>query len=244
MPVLNAAAALRIGSSAAAKAYAGAAAVWLPPAPVGTPPAFRSASYGRTASGTTVAVPTPAGVVNGDVLVAFIGLRPTRGISAAPAGWTERFVSVGAGSAPGIGCYTKTASSEGASHTWTTTAADTITGSIAAYSGAAVGAAGTPGVNFSNNPTINGITSPAANSLWVAAVIAGWQDYTVSNGAAGGWTSRQASTAATHLWQRVSDKVVAAGVQAADPSSFDLLNSGLAVISDYWITGSVVLVPA
>ena len=144
--------------------------------------------------------PHAFGVVDGDVLVAFIGLRPTRGISAAPAGWTQRFVSVGAGSAPGIGCYTKTASSESGSHTWTTTAADTITGSITAYSGAVVEAAGSASSAFSSDPTITGATSPSANSLWVAAVMAAWQTFTVSDGAAGGWTTRQTSTATTHLW--------------------------------------------
>lgn len=242
MPLLNTAAALRVGTATATSARVGTASVWSP-APTGTPPAFRAASYARTASGTTVAVATPTGVFNGDLLVAFIGLRPTRGISAAPAGWTERFVSVGAGSAPGIGCYTKTVASEPGTHTWTTTATDTITGSIVAYSGAAVGAVGTATSAFNNNPTINSVTSPVGNAVWVAAVMAAFQTFTISDGAAGGWTTRQTSTATTHLWQRISDKTVSAGAAAADSTSFDLLN-GATVSSDYWVTGSVVLVPA
>lgn len=239
--LLSQASAIYAGSSPVSKIYGGATQIW-PAAPLGARPSFRSASYGRIASGTALAVTVPAGVADGDLLVAFVGLRPTRSISAAPAGWTERFVSVGSGSAPGIACYTKTAAGEPGSYTWTTSASDQGTVSIAAYSGAVVGAVGTAASAFSNNPTISGVTSPSGNSVWVAAVMAAWQTFTVSDGAAGGWTTRQTSTATTHLWQRISDKPVGSGAQAADNTSFDLLN-GTTVSSDYWITGSVVLVP-
>lgn len=242
MPLVNTTTSIKVGTTSAAKVYLGTTQVF-PPAALGAAPVFRSASYARAASGTTLTGTIPAGLVNGDLMVAFVGLRPTRSVVTPPTGWTLRSSSTGAGSEPGIACYTKVAASESGSYVWTTSATDVATVSISAYSGAVVGAVSTVGVAFSNNPTVTTVTSPSANSVWVAAVMAAFQTFTVSDGAAGGWTTRQTSTATTHLWQRVSDKAVGSGAQAADSTSFDLLN-GATVSSDYWISASLILSPA
>jgi hypothetical protein len=58
----------------------------------------------------------PAGTVDGDLMVAFVGGDGANSITwTGPAGWTE---AIDAGSKPGIAVYYKTASSEGSSYTF------------------------------------------------------------------------------------------------------------------------------
>lgn len=70
------------------------------------------------AAGTSAVVPRPVGVVDGDLLLAFISIGVTSAITA-PAGWTE--VPLGVNTAPNLQnrIYSKVASSEPASWTWT-----------------------------------------------------------------------------------------------------------------------------
>ena len=90
---------------------------------------FRAGSSNIAESSTTITVTKPAGVVDGDVMVASLESSNTSGPTAAPAGWTL-LRSWGQSTV-----YWKVASSEPASYQWTYGATANTVGAITAYSG-------------------------------------------------------------------------------------------------------------
>lgn len=70
------------------------------------------------AAGTSAVIPRPAGVVDGDFLLAFVSIGHTGAITA-PAGWTEVPLSVNTAPSLQNRIYRKVAASEPASWTWT-----------------------------------------------------------------------------------------------------------------------------
>ncbi|WP_306926939.1 phytase [Arthrobacter globiformis] len=126
----------------------------------------------NTAASTTLSIPKPANVAQGDVLVSCLSLNGgSVTATGAPAGWT-RLAAVTAIANPKVYGYYKVATaSESASYSWTTTST-TSGGGIARYSGAsgldtaatsASGAAASAG-------TVPAVTATAANAMLVGCM--------------------------------------------------------------------------
>jgi hypothetical protein len=111
-----------------------AAAITVTAAPVVLSPTFRSVNTAANQTASTLAVPAPAGVAAGDVLLAAISVRGQPTITA-PSGWT-RVRLESASSTMQQAVYVRVAgSSEPASYTWTFSSAQAAAGTILAYSG-------------------------------------------------------------------------------------------------------------
>jgi myo-inositol-hexaphosphate 3-phosphohydrolase len=126
----------------------------------------------NTTAGTTLTIPKPANVVQGDLLVSCVALNGgTIGTTGAPAGWT-RLAAVTTIANPKVYGYYKVATaSEPASYAWTTTST-TSGGGIGRYSGAsgldtaatsATGAAASAG-------TVPAVTTTTANAMLVGCM--------------------------------------------------------------------------
>ena len=104
------------------------------------PITFRAASSSATATGgaTSLTINKPTGVVDNDVMVAALEVSYDTAITA-PAGWTlvrNDYQNDGAGvNEFRLAIYYKTASSEGASYTWTFGVSQRASGGIVAYLG-------------------------------------------------------------------------------------------------------------
>lgn len=95
--------------------------------------AFRAAATGtRGGAASPCTVNVPAGVVNGDVMVAVVMAGGANTLTP-PAGWTQLDVAFSLG--PSIGSWYRVASSEPASYNWTYSGSLNVTGIISAYSG-------------------------------------------------------------------------------------------------------------
>ena len=79
-------------------------------------------------SGTTVVVSKPAGTIDGDVLVAMVSIRASSPSITPPSGWTLVGSVAGTSSGTVTGVWTRVASSEPASYTWTSS--NTITDAV------------------------------------------------------------------------------------------------------------------
>lgn len=105
--------------------------------------AFRSAATAADgAAPVSLTVSKPTGVVNGDVLVAFVVISADKSIAAAPAGWTL-LDSRSTGTATGDclhAVYYKTASSEGSTYVWDFSGGADAAAAILAYSGVSTSA--------------------------------------------------------------------------------------------------------
>lgn len=96
---------------------------------------YRSVSAVETGTGTSVVIDVPAGVVAGDMLIAFIALTPQKEVTP-PAGWTE-IIGVNLDSAPRVvlGYYKLATGAESADYEWTVAESTDYAGHIiAAYS--------------------------------------------------------------------------------------------------------------
>lgn len=130
---------------------------------------FRNAdSSGTAAAGTSLIIPVPAGVQNGDVMLAAVAIRGGSGVSnLAIAGWANLFTTNQSTNVQ-LGVFFKVASSEPASYTATWTGSFNAAGAIyAAYNANQ----GTPtNGNQANAPSVNVVApsvSPAAPALLV-----------------------------------------------------------------------------
>lgn len=125
--------------------------------------AYSVASHGSAPSSLNVTKPT--GVVDGDVMVAFVTISGDKTISVVPTGWNT-IGSQTTGTATGdvtTAAYWRRASGEGASYTWEFSAGVDCAIAILAYSG--VLASGSP-INTSNYNIITGSTlTPACPSV-------------------------------------------------------------------------------
>jgi hypothetical protein len=156
------------------------------------------------AAGTSLVTNVPAGVRDGDLLIAVIGFQnSTTGTWTPPAGWTsviENQLASSSGvadTAPRVSVFLRVADNEPASYTWTASTSDGLSGFCLAYRGedlttpqdatrtVAIGAAlGAP-----NPASITTVTNGAV------VVAIGWaDDDTGFSGLSSGYTSRIAST--------------------------------------------------
>ena len=105
---------------------------------ISKPIQFKSATSNGAAGGTSLVLSTPAGVVDGDVMIASVGYGLTSSpltITPPAAGaWTlVRYTQQGATNVYGLAVYVRVASSEPASYTWTFSSATNSAGGIGAY---------------------------------------------------------------------------------------------------------------
>lgn len=94
--------------------------------------AFRAVSS-ASAAAASVAIATPTGTLDNDIMLAFVGSVVGAAITA-PAGWAQIETELVSGSVR-VAYFWKRAASEGASHTFTSTGATNTIGKIASYSG-------------------------------------------------------------------------------------------------------------
>lgn len=137
---------------------------------------FRSAaSAGTSTASTSFTNPAPAGLADGDVMVAFVqcGKESVRGPQSGPAGWANT-VSNNQETGPthNFQCWTKTATaSEPANYIWTNTGGGAWAGTILAYSG--VGALGATAsgseTTLDTTQTCDGLTTTTNNAVAIYA---------------------------------------------------------------------------
>ena len=172
------------GSVAASTGTVSSSSIWqgmtIPLLPTGgAAPTFVAETAVKQSSGLTLTVSVPAGVVNGDFMVACVGYYGTStntNIVTPPAGWVWIAHQLDSGH-NNLMCATRVASSEPASYVWTQSKSDGISGIIAAYS-ASPGIDGQVSVLTSATAAfpstasgdlicvagINGVTAPASQA--------------------------------------------------------------------------------
>ncbi len=126
-------------------------------------PAFRSSASTGGASGNGITVTKPTGVVDNDILVAFLYIESDDAITP-PSGWTQKVLAEqnGGGEAHRLYCYWKRAASDGANYSWNWASSAWNSGGIRAYSGCPV--AGDPfDVTTSGVAGSASVTSPAVS---------------------------------------------------------------------------------
>jgi len=133
---------------------------------------FRSAASQVTRGASTLAIPTPAGITTGNLLVAAVDVRGTPTITPPP-GWTVVRVDTNA-SAMRQAIYIRIATAtEPSSFTWSFSASMSAAGVIAAYQGADP----TTPVDASSgqpNPASTSITAPALSTTVSGALLIGF----------------------------------------------------------------------
>lgn len=133
--------------------------------------AYRNGSTGVGAAGSAV-VNTPAGVVDGDVLIASVRITGAAGIITPPAGWASR--QSGTNGSRKFEVFSKVASGEPGSYTFTTNAGSSISVTIDAYSGVdnvtPMDTAATVGTGATSQVDWPAITTATAGALHVATV--------------------------------------------------------------------------
>jgi hypothetical protein len=114
---------------------------------------YRSSDSNVATNATSIAVNKPAGVVNGDVMVASISFVLSGMTFTPPAGWTQVRVATNGGS--GVAVFVKAASGEPASYTWGTSGASNLAAGISAY----IGVDNVTPVDADNGGTLGNFTS-------------------------------------------------------------------------------------
>jgi hypothetical protein len=137
--------------------------------------AFRSASTAANgAAPTSLAVPKPAGVVDGDLLVAFVCISADQTIATVPSGWTT-IDTQATGSATGDcrhAAYWKAAASEGASWTWGFSAGADCAAAAVAYTGQAAAPVDTSAARLMAGSTTDHTAPSVTTSSDTVAVMA------------------------------------------------------------------------
>ena len=144
-------------------------------ASTGTPtaPTFRSSASSATfSSGSTVTVTKPAGVVDGDLLLTFVGIRSTSVTMATPAGWTLVSGPDDEGSSVRGYLYSRVASSEPASQDWVASASSaTVRVTTVAVENGATVEDHAVSTATTTAPSFGALTSAGASRLAVAGVV-------------------------------------------------------------------------
>jgi hypothetical protein len=152
------------------------------------------------AGGSSAIIPAPGSVEDGDLMIAIIGSDVSGDtISSAPAGWTKKISESNDGCCGTIVCYTKTASSESGTYTFTWTSSDPSGGFMFVLRGGAWDTSGTVnGTVASTSHVLPDITTSSDNCLLLQCLIANWNsgysvtaegDGTVSENTAHGGTA-------------------------------------------------------
>lgn len=92
-------------------------------------PSVASFGTGNASASGTLTVTAPAGVANGDLLVAWVAADGARNVTGAPSGWTLRESESVAFNVSGF-LYTKVASEESGNYTWTFDVFDDFAGVV------------------------------------------------------------------------------------------------------------------
>lgn len=174
-------------------------------------------------SASSVVITKPTGTADGDLLVAIIGAIDS--ISAGPSGWTLTAGSPATNSQGfDVYCYYKTASSEGASYTWTMNSSTPCGGVIMRVQfphGTPFGSENEASVTNDDTPSFAASVTPAeANSLIVMAIGASQTGVSASPGYAVAtdnptWTERHNTTSSA------STLAVATAVRSATTATGD-----------------------
>jgi hypothetical protein len=121
----------------------------------------------------TLTISAPAGVVQNDVLIASIGVRPTTATITPPSGWTlVRRMNNSNGADNALAVYTKLAgAAEPASYAWTFSTADGASGGIVAFSGAdpAIDVENGQNTPSASTHTTPSVTTGVANTMLVTS---------------------------------------------------------------------------
>ena len=175
-------------------------------APTGGSVAFRSASTGANRTTRTLVVPRPAGVVNGDVMVAVVAVRknPT---ATPPQGWTQVSMTPN-GTTYRQYVFTKVATgTESTSYTFTFNQSRAASGAIVAYSGVR---AQNPVETFTaGTARAAAITAPSATTALNGAMVVG--AFSINNSSAiappAGMTERGEVASGSKIKTEVADYV-------------------------------------
>lgn len=125
-----------------------------------------SAVKQNTANATTLVITKPTGTVDGDIMIAFMGLLNGVGTWTPPAGWTKLSDTSSSSMA-----Y-KVASGEGANYTFTDDVSDLLSGVIVTYRYAAYDGSVSANYSLSNPIVATTITATVNSSLLIAAYLA------------------------------------------------------------------------
>lgn len=175
--------------------------------------AFRAAASGSAANASLgVTVTKPTGVVDNDVMVAFVNYRSaTTGTWTGPTGWTKS--DEVANTLSSYSVWWKVAASEGASFTWTSSGNNAAGIVIVAYSGAATTGIfdSDGGIATSATATSTPVTSSTTTVADNSVVIAAWMGAagaarTISSDPAG-YTNRAVNTTQATAQVFVDDKL-------------------------------------
>lgn len=185
--------------------------------------AFRSKADVSNAASTTAVVSKPSGTTDGDMLVAFIAWSNNRAITP-PVGWTLRGGYSDELSNWLLACYTKVASSEGSSWTWTFAASAANVGYVAAYSAPHAsapfdGIAGTSGIAGGSAVAAPSVVTSHDGDMVIAAVGGRPNSGLASWAAPSGMTEREDSVSASSRTLAVAD-VVQSAAGATGAKSF------------------------
>ncbi len=207
---------------------------------------FRTATSG-TGTGTSIVVTAPTGLTNADVMDIWIGYgdEPFDTTITPPAGWTSRFATDdGADLGFKFVCYTRVASGEGASWTFTLSASQAYTwgcmasaGGTGSLTGTASGVARIGGSSAYTSPSI----TPAVDG---AVIRAGYFTDTDTSRTA----TPDSSPTATEEIEQAGNNGQALYVQryvqsTAGAQALDMTWSGAAV-GQYTLTGIIAWAPS
>lgn len=166
--------------------------------------AVAARSHATGAASSQLAIPKPAGVGEGALLVAFVVESAYSRTVTVPAGWTELAQVDGRSLA-----YKVAGPSEPASYTWTFGSAADSQGDILAISGGRFDVAGSFGAAFAS-VTAAAVTAAADNSLalaWFAATETPNTTFSTPSG----WTSVTSDSASNITSAAIFSKAVSAG---------------------------------
>lgn len=135
------------------------------------------------AGGSSAVIPAPASVQDGDLMVAIIGSDVAGDtISAAPAGWTKQ-IAESSTSAETLVCYTKVASSESGTYTFTWTSSDPSTGHMFVFRDAEWDTSTTTNTEATTAHTLAQVTTSYDNCVLIHSLTANWNEtYTAPGG--------------------------------------------------------------
>jgi hypothetical protein len=184
---------------------------------------YRSSDSNAATSATSLTLNKPAGVVDGDVMVASISfILSGMTFPTIPAGWTQERLATNGGS--GVGVFVKVASGEPASYTWGTSGASNMAGAISSY----IGVDNTTPVDAENGGLVanfTSVTTVTPATMLVVSSFAGNISTTITFTPPAGMTERvdRANAAATFVTVEQADALwapaAASGTRTAVPSN-------------------------
>ena len=135
------------------------------------------------AAGSTLTIAKPSGVIDGDLLVAFMSTGTTNGTWTPPSGWTEILDQSSGGSArPSVAVMYKVAASEGTSYSFVTTGSP-VAGLIIAVRSASYGSIGSLALTTaSTSITVHGLATSNGVIAFVVSDSGSGSTFTTTSG--------------------------------------------------------------